>query len=257
MIWLALLLALLLEPALCVGATLDLSDYRWVQHPGAQLPMQEVFRDDSGQAVRAGDLAQGHPLILTLGYYRCPNLCGLARSTLLTALRLDDLDGSRDYTLAALSIDPHETLADSRAAKAADIAAFPLPGAKHWRYLIGDQQSIMALTNAVGYQSRFDPALKQFIHPTGLVVITPAGKVSSYLLGLGYQPGDLRVALAAANDGTIRSAVVPVLLLCFHYDATTGRYTLSILKLLKLAAALTLITVAGLGAFLFWREGSA
>lgn len=257
MIRLALLLALLLEPALCRGATLDLGDYRWVQHPGAQVSPREVFRDDTGRAVRAGDLAQGRPLILALGYFHCPNLCGLARSTLLTALRVNGLDGSRDYTLAALSIDPHETTADSRAAKAADIVAFPLPGAKHWRYLTGDQQSIIALTNAVGYQSRFDPALKQFIHPTGLVVITAAGRVSSYLLGLSYQPGDLRVALAAAEHGTVRSAVLPVLLLCFHYDMTTGRYTLSILKLLKLFAALTLITVVGLGAFLFRRKGRA
>jgi protein SCO1/2 len=193
-----------------------------------------------------------------LGYYHCPNLCGLARSTLLTALGAANLVAGQNYTLAVVSIDHSETSADAHAAKAADMEAFRLPGAAgHWRYLTGDQQAIAALTDAVGYQGRFDAALKQFVHPTGIVVVTPGGEVSSYLLGLGYQPGDLRVALAKASQGTIQAAVLPVVLLCFHYDATTGRYTLSILKLLKLAAGLTVVTVAGLGLLLFRREGRA
>lgn len=254
MIGVVLLLAVLVQSSLCYAAPPNLANYRWVQQPGAQLPEDDVLRDDNGQPVRAGNLPDGHPLILAIGYYQCPNLCGLVRSTLLSAIAAAGLTAGRDYTLAVLSIDPNETATEARAAKSADLAAFALHGASRWHYLTGDQRSISALTDAVGYQGRFDAALKQFIHPTGLVIVSPAGKVSSYLLGLGYQPGDLRVALAEADRGTIRAAVVPVLLLCFHYDTTTGRYTLSILKLLKLAAALTLVTVVGLGAFLFRRE---
>jgi protein SCO1/2 len=219
--------------------------------------VRDEFRDAAGRLVRLADLPQGRPLILALGYYRCPNLCGLLRATLLGSLDAAHLLAGRDYVLAVVSIDPNETSADARTAMATDMAAYPLPGAStDWHYLVGDAQSIVSLTDAVGYQGRFDAALKQFIHPTGLVVMTPGGKVSSYLLGLGFEPGDLRVALAQASAGTIRAAVVPVLLLCFHYDAATGRYTLSILKLLKLAAALTLLTVVGLGLFLFRRDRS-
>lgn len=250
-----LVVAFLLLPVAVHAAPPDLSGYRWVQHPGAPLPSQAIFHDEAGRQVRLASLQHGLPLILVFGYYHCPNLCGLVRSTLLSAISATSLVAGRDYTLAVISIDPQETASDARSAEAADIAAFPLPGAVHgFHYLTGDQQALDNLTNAVGYQGHFDPALKQFIHPTGLVIATPAGEVSSYLLGLGYHAGDLRVALAQADQGTIRAAAVPVLLLCFHYDATTGRYTLSILKLLKLAAALTVVTVAAFGLLLFRRE---
>jgi len=251
-------LAVLLPPPSVRAAGPDLAEYRWVQRPGAQLPDNDVLRDDAGRSVRVGDLMQGRPLILVLGYFHCPNLCGLVRSTLFSALGDTRLAAGRDYSLAAVSIDPNETSADSRAAKAADVAAFPQPGAaSFWRYLTGDERSITALADAIGYRGRFDPRLKQFVHPTGLVIVTPEGVISSYLLGFSYHPGDLRVALARADRGTVQAAALPVLLLCFHYDPTTGRYTLSILKLLKLAAALTLLTVAGLGVFLFRREAQA
>jgi protein SCO1/2 len=255
MITRTLVVAFLLLPIAARAGTPDLSAYRWVQHPGAQLPVRLVLRDEAAHQVRLADIAHGRPMILAFGYYHCPNLCGLVRSTLLTAIGASSLIAGQDYELAVVSIDPAETTSDAAQAKAADLAAFPLPGAtRDWHYLTGSQDAIAALTDAAGYQGRFDAALKQFIHPTGLVIATPTGKVSSYLLGLGYHPGDLRVALSQASQGTIRAAAVPVLLLCFHYDATTGRYTLSILKLLKLAAALTVVTVAGLGAMLFRRE---
>lgn len=258
MITRTLVVAFLLLPIAARAGTPDLSAYRWVQHPGAQLPVRLVLRDEAAHQVRLADIAHGRPMILAFGYYHCPNLCGLVRSTLLTAIGASSLIAGQDYELAVVSIDPAETTSDAAQAKAADLAAFPLPGAtRDWHYLTGSQDALAALTDAAGYQGRFDAALKQFIHPTGLVIATPTGKVSSYLLGLGYHPGDLRVALSQANQGTIRAAAVPVLLLCFHYDARTGRYTLSILKLLKLAAALTIVTVAGLGAVLFRREHRA
>ena len=252
--WL-LAIALVFLPGVVRAGPPDLSDYRWVQHPGAQLPSQATFHDETGRQVRLATLQHGLPMILVFGYYHCPNLCGLVRATLLSAIGATPLVAGRDYSLAVISIDPRETSSDARDAKAADLAAFPLPGAAHdFHYLTGDQHALDTLTDAVGYQGHFDAALKQFIHPTGLVVATPGGAVSSYLLGLGYHPGDLRVALAQANQGTIKAAVFPVLLLCFHYDATTGRYTLSILKLVKLAAALTVVTVAAFGFLLFRRE---
>jgi protein SCO1/2 len=256
MITRALVVAFLLLPVAARAGAPDLAGYRWVQHPGAQLPVRLVLRDEAAHQVSLADIAQNRrPMILVFGYYQCPNLCGLVRSTLLTAIGASSLIAGRDYELAVVSIDPAETTSNAEQAKAADLAAFPLPGATHdWHYLTGSGDAIAALTDAAGYQGHFDAVLKQFIHPTGLVIVTPTGKVSSYLLGLGYHPGDLRVALAQASQGTVRAAAVPILLLCFHYDATTGRYTLSILKLLKLAAALTVVTVAGLGLVLFRRE---
>src|SRR3954452_9555061 len=146
------------------------------------MPMQIPFRDDNGGDIQLGELSKGQPLILAFGYYHCPNLCGLVHTTLLTALSDAQLVAGRDYALAVVSIDPAETPADAQSAKAADRAAFPLPGAGSWHYLTGSTAAIDAVTQAAGYEGHFDGALKQFVHPTGLVVVTPSGKISSYLL---------------------------------------------------------------------------
>jgi protein SCO1/2 len=110
---------------------------------------------------------------------------------------------------------------------------------------------------AVGYYSRYDTALKQFIHPAGIVVLTPRGVVSGYVLGIGYQPGDLRAAVIRASSGGVEQAVQPVLLLCFHFDPTTGRYSLAIMKLLRLTGLLTVLTVLGVLLVLRRRERQA
>jgi protein SCO1 len=205
--------------------------------------------------VRLSDLTQGRPLILTLGYFQCPNLCSIVRADLFHALGKSGLVGGRDYTLVALSIDPSETDTDAATAKAEDIARFPADGAQRgWHFLTGPVATVQTIAAAVGFRDRFDPQLKQFIHPSGIVFTTPAGVVSSYLLGVGYEPGDVRVAVTRANRGTVAAAASPILLICYDYDQTTGRYTLAIMKLLRLAGAITVLTV-GITLFLAFRRG--
>ncbi len=132
-----------------------------------------------------------------------------------------------------------------------DLAAFPSFGAgAGWHFLTGSAPAIGALERAVGYHSRYDLSLKQFIHPAGLVLISPSGVISSYLLGVGYQPGDLRAALVRARAGGIAKAALPILLICFHYDSNTGRYSLAIVKLLRLAGAVTVLMILVLLALL-------
>ena len=114
-----------------------------------------------------------------------------------------------------------------------------------------------AVELAVGYYSRYDVGLKQFIHPAGVVVLTPRGAVSGYVLGIGYQPGDLRAAIIRASSGGVEQTVQPVLLLCFHFDPTSGRYTFAIMKVLRLTGLLTVLTLIGVMLILRRREGRA
>lgn len=161
----------------------------------------------------------------------------------------------RDYALVALSIDPSETRADAAAAKAEDMQRYPAPGAaRSWHFLIGTFDAVQAVANAVGFHERFDPELKQFAHPVGIVFATPTGAVSSYLLGVGYQPADVRLGVTWAASGSIAAAALPVLLLCYDYNPATGRYTLAIMKLLRLAAAITVAAMAGVLFLAFRRE---
>jgi protein SCO1/2 len=241
-----LLVLLLALPRLASGATApDLSGVAYEPRPGAQIPLAAQLKDDDGREVRLSDLMAGKPLILTLIYFRCPNICGVTRAGLFGALAASGMIPGRDYTLVALSIDPSETPADAKDAKAGEIQRHSVSEAeRHWHFLTGPREALQATEDAVGFHDRFDPDLKQIIHPVGVVFATPAGVVSSYILGVGYGPADLRLGVTRAAQGRIASAPAPVLLLCFNYDPVTGRYTVAIIKLLRLFAVLTVATIA-------------
>ncbi len=241
-----LLLASLLLPAGARATDDDLAAFAWRQQPGTALPLGTALRDEAGRDVTLGQAFAGPPIILDLGYFHCPALCGVVRADLVSALLASGLAPGRDYRLVALSIDPAETPDDAAHAKAADLAQAGLTDGADWHYWTGPAPSVAAVAGAVGFRSRFDPQLKQFLHPAGIVVLTGAGRVSSYLLGVGYSGGDLRAAVLRAGTGGVAQASLPVLLLCFHYDPATGRYTLAIEKVLRLLAALTVLTLAGL-----------
>lgn len=249
-----LLFLALLVPGLA-QASANLSDFAYRQRPGNQVPLGTVLRDETGQGEQLGPLLDHRPTILILGYFHCPNLCGVVRDDMLNALAASGLRAATDYTLLALSIDPKETTADARQAKQQDLARYPLPGGKQaWHYLTGTADQVRPVEAAVGFRARYDPRLKQFLHPAGLVVLTASGRISGYLLGVGYTPGDLRAAVVRARDGGIAKAALPVLLLCFHFDPTTGRYTLAIAKVLQLGGLLTVLTLGGCIALALWRE---
>lgn len=222
------------------------AEFAYRQLIGSQLPMQALLRDTTGQQGSLAQFTAGLPAIIALGYYHCPNLCGLVRDDLLHALAGSGLIAGKDYTLVVLSIDPHETPHDAASAKDADIARYDLPGAHTgWHYLTAPAATIDAISQAVGFRANFDAASAQFMHPAGIVFLTPSGIVSGYRLGLGYEPVDIRTGIARARLSHLARASLPILLLCFHFDPTTGRYSLAILRVLQIAGALTVLTVGG------------
>ena len=251
-----LLLAFIAWPGIAPGAPPFVpGDFTYRQRLGDAVPMATVLRDDSGAPVQLAGVADGKPLILALVYFHCPNLCGVVRADLFDALGRTGLVAGRDYELAAISIDTNETSADAARAKADDLAHFGVPGAaRSWHYLTGDAAGVRAVAQSVGFRDRFDAASKQFLHPAGIVFVTSAGVVSGYLLGVGYRPGDIRAAVTRAAGGGIARASLPILLLCFHYDPTTGRYSLAILKLLQIAAGITVLAIGGTLFLAFRRE---
>ncbi|WP_158930879.1 SCO family protein [Acidisphaera sp. S103] len=225
------------------GMASNLSDFAFDQRQGNQVPLATRFIDRLGNAITLGQALEHRPTILAVGYFHCPNLCGLVRNDLMNAL--SRLDAERPYSLVVLSIDPKETPADAQSARSADIAHFDHPGqTADWHYLTGSAANITAITQAVGFKSRYDAKFKQFLHPAGLVFLTGNGTVSSYLLGVGYQPSDVGLGLTRAANG-ITARALPILLLCFHYDPTTGRYSLAIMRILQLGAALTVLVIGG------------
>ncbi len=242
---LAFLLALFAAPSSARGAP-DTDGFAWRQHPGRQVPLAVVVRDDAGRAVTLGRLLGDTPTILDLGYFHCPSLCGVARSDLYAALAAGGLVPGRDVSVLSVSIDPGETSRDAAAAAAADLAGLPRAARDGVHYVTAKADGIDAVEQAAGFRARWDVRFKQFMHPAGIVVLTREGVISSYLLGVGYAAGDLRAAVLRAGDGGIAQAALPILLLCFHFDATTGRYTLEIMKVLRVMGALTVLVIGGL-----------
>ncbi len=236
-----------MAPAVVLAAAPDLTGLGYRPQIGAIVPLDRPFLSETGHATDLRSVIRGQPTILILGYYACPSLCGLVRDDTLSAISRTRLVAGRDYQLAFLSIDAAETPALAAAAKNTDLQRYPSPGAAAaWIFMTGHQPDIEAVESAVGFHARYSAALKQFLHPAGLVVVTPAGRVSSYLLGVGFTPRDVENALGNARAGRTEPSDNPVLLLCFHYDASLGRYSLDIIKVLRLAAAMTMLGIGGI-----------
>ena len=230
----------------------------FAQNLDAQAPMDASFRDETGKTVRFGDLFQGKPVVLALVYYKCPMLCTETLNGLVRALRALSFDAGKQFNLIAVSFDPRETAGLAAAKKALYVERYGRAGAAHgWSFLTGDEASIRRLAGAAGFRYAFDQELDQYAHATGLVVLTPRGRISHYLYGVEYAAGDLRLALVEAAAGTIGSPVDQLLLYCYHYDPLTGKYGLLVTRVLRIAGALTVALMAAWIARLGLRRRSA
>src|SRR5262249_11009192 len=159
-------------------------------------------------------------------------------NSLAGTLRVLSLEPARDFDVVTVSFDPRETPALAAAKKAAALERYPRAGAgTGWHFLTGEQSSIDRLTGAVGFRYVWDRALSQFAHPTGVIVLTPDGRIARYLFGLEYGPRDLRLALVDASAGKVGTPIDQVLLYCYHYDPQIGRYGLVVMRAVRIAGA--------------------
>jgi protein SCO1/2 len=214
-----------------------------------QVPLDLKFRDEAGQTVSLGSYFGKKPVILSLVYYTCPMLCTMAENGLLNALRDVAFNIGEEYQVVTVSIDPTETPEMAVGKKAVYVGLYGRPAAKQgWHFLVGSEPSIRALANAVGFHYNYIAETKQFAHATGIVVLTPQGKVSRYFYGILYPPRDIRLALVEASNEKIGSPVDAVLLYCCQYDPTTGKYSMVVSRILRIAG---LITVVSMGTLVF------
>jgi protein SCO1 len=231
----------------------SLQDIGIEQRLNASVPLDAPFRDEQGTEVSLRKFLQGRPVLLIPMYYTCPMLCSQVMSGVIAGLRPLSLVPGRDFEIVAFSFNPSETPAD--ATRERDLYTHRYStraGFAGWHFLTGPPDSIRTLTNAIGYHYRYDPKLKIFVHQSGIMILTPNGKLSRYFYGVDYEPKDLKLGLVEASSGKIGSLADQILLFCYHYDPTTGRYTTKVLALLRVAAILTLLLMA-VGFALYWR----
>jgi protein SCO1/2 len=219
------------------------------------VPLDLQFRDESGQAVTLANCTAGKTTILVLAYFRCPKLCTQVLNDLVKGLRGVPWNIGAEFNVVTVSFDDRETPELAAAKKKAYVEDYGRPGAeKGWHFLTGQQQPILRLANAVGFQFRYDPKFDQFAHPSCIMILTPEGRVARYFLGLGYQALDLRLGLVEASEHRIGTPVVDsVMLYCFRYDPETGKYTATALNAVRAAGALTVVVLVSV-LFVAWRR---
>lgn len=231
------------------GVPRALKEIGFDQNIDQRIPLDVPFRDETGRTVRIGDYFGSRPVVLLFAYYDCPMLCTQVINGLSTALNVLSLEPGKDFEIVTVSFNPHDTPATAQAKKAVYIERYKHDGAAAaWHFLTGDQPSIDRLTKAAGFKYAWDADTKQYAHPTGVIVLTPDGRLARYLFGIEYGPRDLRYALVEASSGKVGNVVDSLLLYCYHYDPITGRYGLGIMRAIRVAAA---ATVFALGGFIF------
>jgi protein SCO1/2 len=226
------------------------------EHLGAQvIPADYLFNDETGRAVRLSEFFEkGKPVLLTLVYYQCPNLCNFMLNGLVSSLKNLDWSVGDQFEVVSVSIDPKETPDLASRKKEAYLRAYGRSsGTKGWHFLTGSEDQIKKLAAAVGFGYRYVPEEKQYAHSAVIPVLTSHGVISRYLYGIEFLKSDLRLALLEASNGKIGTVVDRLLLFCYRYDPKTRKYSVYLNRVMQLGCGFTVLIFGGYLA-VFWRR---
>ncbi len=235
-----------------------LQDVRFEQKLDATLPLDATFRDEHGNTVKLGAYFGKRPVVLAFVYYECPMLCTQILNGLVSGIGVLDQTVGTDFDVVAISFDARETPVMAAAKKAAYLDRYGRPGTENgWHFLTGDEANIQRVTGAAGFHFAWDESTQQFAHASGVIVVTPDGRIARYLFGIEYPPRDLKFSLMESSEGRIGSVVDQVLLYCYHYVPATGSYSLVAMNAVRLGGAVTMAILFGFIAISLRRDGRA
>jgi protein SCO1/2 len=225
------------------------------QNLNKQIPPDLMFRDETGKSVRIGDFFGQKPIVLSLVYFDCPALCTEVLNGELRTIKAISLDLGIDFDAVTVSFEPKDTPALAKAKRDVYVGQYGRPGAAdNWHFLTGDQPSIDALTNAVGFQYTYDSSIHQYAHAAAILVLTPDGRIDRYFYGVVYPARDFRLGLVEASQGKIGNLTDQALLYCYEYDPMTGKYGVVVMNVLRAAGGLTVLVLGIFMAMMFLRE---
>ncbi|MBI4565808.1 MAG: SCO family protein [Planctomycetes bacterium] len=211
------------------------------QRLNERVSLDLTFRDDDGRDVRLGDCLGDRPAVLALVYFECPLLCTQVLNGLRRAFKPLGLRAGEDFHVVAVSIDPMET--PELAARKKRAYLTPTDREEGWHFLTGREGEISRLARDVGFRFRYEPKTRQYAHAAGIMILTPDGRLSRYFYGIEYSARDLRLGLVEASKGRIGGLADRLLLLCYRYDPTTGKYGVAVMNLIRAGAILTVLAL--------------
>ncbi len=228
-----------------------------VEHLGGALPRDAAFRDESGKAVKLGDYFDGkRPTLFVFAYHTCPMLCSLVLDATVRSLNDVAWTVGREFDLVSISIDPKDTPETATKKRAQVAAAYTRAGGSTngFHFLVGAEDQIRKVTDAVGFEYNYDARQKQYAHPAAIYLLTPAGHIARYLYGIQYDPGDIRLGLLEASEGRSISTTERILLFCYHYDPQGKHYAIVAMNVMRLGGVVTLLAMGGMFALLWARS---
>jgi protein SCO1 len=229
------------------------------QRLNQQVPLDGVFRDETGATVKLGDYFGKRPVILAIVYYSCPMLCSEELNGLVGALEMVKFRPGKDFDIVAVSIDATEGPELAAKKKAMYVKRYGHPEtAAGWHFLTGEQPAINALAQAVGFGYARVPGpdghLTQFAHASGVQILTPEGKLAQYYMGVEYSPKDLQLGLVEASHNKIGSPVDNILTYCYRYDPELNKHSLVVARIVQLGGIVTMLGLGGFMVFNFRRD---
>ncbi len=229
------------------------------QRLNQQVPLDLAFNDESGQAIQLQQYFGQKPVLLMLVYYQCPMLCTQVLNGFTGAMNgIVRFNIGREFNVVTVSIDPRDKPEDAATAKKRYLQRYRRTGAAEgWHFLTGKKDQIDALAQAVGFRYAWDPEIQQYAHASGIMLLTPQGRVAQYYYGIEYAPRDIQLGLIEASKGKIGSVVDQVLLYCYHYDPRQGKYGAAIFNVLRLSALATVLALGGFMLIMFRRDSLA
>jgi protein SCO1/2 len=220
----------------------------------AQMPLDLPFRDESGRSVQLREYFGQKPVVLAFVYYGCPMLCSQVQQGVVGTLRMLSFNPGADYQVVFISFDSRETPDMAAEKKKSVVSHFRRSGTEDgWHFLTGSQESIDAATRAANFRYNFSAKTNLFAHASGVMVLTPDGRISRYFYGVEYPGRDMRLGLVEASAGKIGTPIDHVLLFCYQYDPSTATYSTAILRIVRLGGVLTILCIVG-GILIFRRR---
>lgn len=226
------------------------------QHLNQRIPLEAQFTDENGQTVSLKQYFGVRPVLVTMVYYQCPMLCSQELNGLTSSLNvLSQFNVGREFDVITVSFDPTETPELAAESKKKFLERYRRPGAAQgWHFLTGKKDQIQLLSQSLGFRYAWDPEIKQYAHASGIMLLTPDGRIAQYYYGIEYAPRDLRLGFIEAAQGKIGTVVDQVLLYCYHYDPARGKYGAAVFNILRIGALATVLVICGFMFIMIRRE---
>jgi protein SCO1 len=226
------------------------------QRLNQQIPLDLTFLDENGQPVQLKQYFGSKPVILSLVYFQCPMLCSQVMNGMAGAFNgITRFSVGRDFNVVTVSFDPRDTPETAAESKKTYLDRYRRPGAAQgWHFLTGKKEQIDALASAVGFRFAWDPKIQQFAHASGIMLLTPDGRLAQYYYGIEYAPRDIQLGLIQSSQGKIGNVVDKVILYCYEYDPARGKYGAVVFRILRLSALATVLVLGGFMIVMFRRD---